>query len=104
MISSAARSACLVDLLVGDQARLLLAGLLDDPLGLALGLGEHLLALLDDPARLLDLLGDRGAHLVEEVVDLLAIHAHLIGQRDRPGVVDQVVELVYEDEDVHRRS
>src|SRR3954467_12232455 len=57
------------DLLLGHQAGLALARLLDDALGLALGLGEHLLALLDDPARLLDLLGDRRAHLVEDVVD-----------------------------------
>src|SRR5205814_1641027 len=74
---------------------------LDDPLGLALGLGEHLLALLDDPARLLDLLGDRGAHLVEDVVDLLFVHAHLVRQRDLLGVVDEVVEFVDENEDVH---
>src|SRR5688572_11152506 len=33
------------DLLVGDQPRLLLARLLDDPLGLALRLREHLLPL-----------------------------------------------------------
>jgi hypothetical protein len=85
----------LVDLFLRDQTSLLLASLLDDPLRLALGLGEHLLALLDDPARLLDLLGDRRPHLVEQVVDLLAIDAHLIGQRHRAGVVDQVVELVY---------
>src|SRR3954463_2497956 len=44
------------DLLLGDQLLLTLAPLLDDALGLALGLGEHLLTLLDDPARLLDLL------------------------------------------------
>src|SRR5215211_2006236 len=94
----------LVDLLVGDQARLLVACLLDDPLGLALGLREHLLALLDDPARLLDLLGDRGTHLIEEVVDLLAIHANLVRERHGPGVVDQIVQLVYEDQNVHERS
>src|SRR3712207_9185716 len=40
--------------------------LLDDALGLTLGLREHLLTLLDDPAGLLDLFRDRGAHLVEE--------------------------------------
>src|SRR5215203_5722994 len=91
------------DLLVGDQARLLLAGLADDPLRLAFGLGQHLLALLDDPSRLLDLLRDRRAHLIEEVVDLLAVHAHLIRQGDRTGVVNYVIELVYEDQDVHKR-
>jgi hypothetical protein len=42
-----------------------------------------------------------GAHLVEDVVDLLLIHPHLVGQRDRLGVVDQIVELVNQYEDVH---
>src|SRR5215211_7299184 len=91
------------DLLLGDQLLLALPGLLDDPLGLALGLGQHLLPFLDDPARLLDLLGDRRAHLIEDVVDLLLVHTHLIGQRDRLGVVDGVVQLVDEHEDVHSR-
>src|SRR5215469_3527395 len=59
----------------------LLARLLEEPVLLALGLGEHLLALLDDPAGLLDLLGDRRAHLVEDVVDLLAVDPDLIGER-----------------------
>src|SRR4051794_40783448 len=89
------------DLLLGDELLLALARLLDDPLGLALGLGEHLLALLDDPARLLDLLGDRGAHLIEDVVDLLLVHAHGVRQRDRFRVVDEVVQLVDEYQDVH---
>src|SRR5947209_14643973 len=71
------------DLLLGDHAVLALAGFGHDPLGLPLGLGQHLLAFLDDPPGLLDLLGDRGPHLVEDVVDLLLVHAHLIGQRDR---------------------
>ena len=68
---------------------------------LALRLGEHLLPLLDDPARLLDLLGDRRAHLVEDVVDLLAVDPHLVGERDGLRVVHEVVELVDENEDVH---
>src|SRR3954451_16410754 len=89
------------DLFLVDQARLLVTRLLDDPLRLALGLGEHLLPLLHDPARLLDLLGDRGPHLVEDVVDLLFVHAHLVGERHGLGVMNRVVELVYEDEDIH---
>jgi hypothetical protein len=60
------------------------------------------LALLHDPARLLDLLGDRRAHLVEDVVDLLAVDANLVGQGHGLGVVYEVVELVDEYEDVHR--
>src|SRR2546429_412877 len=89
------------DLLRRDEPGLLLARLLEDALGLALGLGQHLLALLDDPTRLLDLLRDRRAHLVEDVVDLLLVDAHLVGEGHRLGVVYLVVELVDEDEYVH---
>ncbi len=38
------------ELMLGDELGLALARLLEDALGLALGLGHHLLALLDDPA------------------------------------------------------
>src|SRR3954454_17424571 len=89
------------DFLFADQPRLLLARLADDPLSLALRLGEHLLTLLDDPARLLDLLRDRGTHLIEDVVDLLFVDAHGVRERHLLGVVNCVVEFVDEDEDVH---
>jgi hypothetical protein len=92
------------DLLLGDQPLLSLAGLLDDALGLALGLRQHIQAFLDDPPRLLDLLGDRRPHLVQDVVDLLLVHAHLIGQRDRLGVVDKIVKFVNQYEDIHRKT
>src|SRR3954462_10183639 len=90
--------------LLGDQLFLALARFLDDALGLALGLREHLLVLLDDPARLLDLLRDRGAHLVEDVVDLLFVHADGVRQRDSLRVVHQVVQLVDQYQDVHGDS
>src|SRR5207253_2782966 len=70
--------------------------------GLALRFCEHLLALLDDPTRLLDLLGNRGAHLVENLPDLLPIDAHLVRERKRLGVVHQLIKLVYENENVHQ--
>ena len=89
------------DLRLRRLAHGLLARLAEHPVALALGLGEHLLALLHDPARLLDLLGNRRAHLVEDVVDLLAVDAHLVGERHRAGVVHYVVELVDEYENVH---
>src|SRR3984957_2109021 len=92
------------DLLLAHELLLALARLLDDALGLLLGLGEHLLALLDDPARLLDLLGDRRAHLVEDVVDLLLVDPYLVGHGHRLGVVHQVVELVDQHQHVHQRS
>src|SRR5439155_21258547 len=79
----------------------LLTRLAEDPVAFALRLGEHLLALLDDPARLLDLLRDRRPHLVEDVVDLLAVDPDLVGQRDGLRVVHEVVELVDQSEYVH---
>src|SRR5438093_1223935 len=82
----------------------LLPRLAEDPVALALGLGQHLLAFLDDPAGLLDLLWDRRPHLVEDVVDLLAVDAHLVGQRDGLRVVDEVVELVDQNQYIHRFS
>jgi hypothetical protein len=92
------------DFVLGDEPGLALARLGDDPLTLALGLGQHLLALLDDPARQLDLLGDRRAHLVEDVVELLPVDTHVVCQRHRPGAVNELVELVNQYEDVHGRS
>jgi len=89
------------DLRLGRLAHRLLAGLGQQPVDLALRLGEHLLALLHDPARLLDLFRDRRAHLVENVVDLLTVDAHLVGEGDGLRVVHEVVELVDENEYVH---
>src|SRR5205823_7812533 len=82
----------------------LLASLAQNAVALALCLGEHLLALLDDPAGLLDLLGNRRPHLVEDVVDLLAVDPDLVGQRDGLRVVDEVVQLVDQDKYIHRFS
>ena len=84
------------DLRLRRLANGLLARLAQEPVGLALGLGQHLLTLLDDPAGLLDLFRDRRAHLVEDVVDLLAVDPDLVGQGHGLGVVNEVVELVDE--------
>src|SRR5207237_10543540 len=73
----------------------------EQPVDLALRLGQHLLPLLDDPAGLLDLLRSRRAALVEEVVILLAVDPHLVGERDGFGVVNEVVELVDQYQYVH---
>src|SRR6266545_2176198 len=89
------------DLGLRRLTRRLLAGLAEDAVALALRLGQHLLPLLDDPARLLDLLGDGGAHLVEDVVDLLAVDSHLIRKGNGLRVVDEIVQLVDEYENVH---
>src|SRR4029078_6827497 len=66
--------------------------------------GEHLLSFFHDPAGLLDLLGDRRAHLVEDVVVLVPVDANLVGQRDLLVVVHEIVEFVDEYEDVHVRD
>ncbi len=106
-------AACLVDDLLGlalgdlhdlrlrGLAHRLLARLGEQPVDLALRFGEHLLALLDDPPRLLYLLGDGRAHLIEDVVDLLLVDPYLVGQGHRLGVMHQVVELVYQYKDIH---
>ena len=101
MISWACRSASLTISGLRRLANGLLARLAEEPVALALRLGQHLLALLDDPARLLDLFGDGRPHLVEDVVDLLAVDAHLVGEGDGLRVVHEVVELVDEYEYVH---
>ena len=63
--------------MLDDELGLPLARLAEDPFGLALCRGEYVPALLDDPARLLDLLGNRRAHLVEKAVELLLVDANL---------------------------
>src|SRR5581483_4509159 len=92
------------DLGLRGLARGLLSRLAEDAVALPLRLGEHLLELLDDPAGLLDLLRDRRPHLVEDVVDLLAVDANLVGQRHGLRVVHEVVELVDQYENVHISS
>ena len=83
--------------LSGDPAELLAedtAELGEQPVDLALRLREHLLALLDDPARLLDLLGDGRAHLVELLRVLGAQHVELDwhGHNDRGlGVTNNII-------------
>jgi hypothetical protein len=89
------------DLGLGRLPHCLFTGFAQDPIGLALRLGEHLLPLLHDPAGLLDLLRDRRAHLVEDVVDLLAVDPHLVCERHGLRVVHEVVQLVDEYEYVH---
>src|SRR5581483_10049866 len=89
------------DLRLRRLAHRLLTRLAEQTILLALGLAEHLLSFLDDPPRLLDLLGDRRAHLVEDVVDLLTVDANLIREGHGLGVVHQVVELVDQHQYVH---
>src|SRR5919106_530699 len=55
------------DLLSGHQLGLLSQGFLDELLGVTPGLGQQLLAVLDHPAGLLDLLGKRGPHLLDQL-------------------------------------
>ena len=43
----------------------------------------------------------RLSRLVEDVVDLLAVDPHLVGERHRLRVVHEIVELVDQYEDVH---
>ncbi len=63
----------LYDLLLARDGACAVSRILEDPVRLFLGFLEHLLALLDDPARLLDLVRELGANLVDDLVDLLGV-------------------------------
>jgi hypothetical protein len=61
------------NLLLAGEPRRLLPGLGQQALGLVFCFLQHLLALFDDPTCLLDLFGNCRPHLVEQIVDLVAV-------------------------------
>ena len=97
-------SRALGDLVLQRHAALLLVRLLDDPVALGARLREQLLAVLHDPARLLDLLGERLLHLVEHLEDLVAADQHRRGQRHRLRLVHDLLELREPAGEVHQAA
>src|ERR671919_661698 len=89
------------DLLLGQQLRLLLQGVLDDRLGVLSGLGEELLPVLHHPPGLLDLLREGRQHLLHELEGLLAVDQHRGRQGHRLRLHDQLLELLDPSGDVH---
>src|SRR5919112_2291517 len=80
----------------------LILGAADDTVALAAGLVEHRLALLDDPARLLELLRDSLAHLVNDVEGGVPVdHRRVAETGEAAGVLDQFFQPVYEYQYVH---
>src|ERR687890_1501834 len=80
----------------------LILGAADDTVALAAGLVEHRLALLDDPARLLELLRDGLAHLVYDVEGRVAIdHRRVAETGEAPGLLYQLLQPVYQNQYVH---
>ncbi|MGI8875205.1 MAG: TetR/AcrR family transcriptional regulator [Egibacteraceae bacterium] len=113
-----------VDVVLGLQAQhaRVLARVGEDPFGLAVGcpdhlglrehalaldtgvghqllrlarrLGQQVVALLDDPAGLPQLVGQPGAHVGEHRLDLGPVHHDRRGQRDGSALGDQLLELL----------
>src|SRR5919112_2202541 len=77
-------------------------GAADDTVALAAGFVEHRLALLDDPTRLLELLGYGLAHLVYDVEGGVPVdHRRVTETGEAAGVLDQFFQPVYNYQYVH---
>ena len=74
-----------------------LPGLLEDAVGLLLGLLQHLLALLHDPARLLEFVREVPADLVDDLVDLLDVHESAAHERHGTAGVHGLLDAVDHD-------
>ena len=72
-----------------SHLELLGPGLLDDDLGVGASLRQQILAILHDPAGLLDLVGKRFLHLGDQVEHLVAVHEHRRRQRHRLGLAHE---------------
>src|SRR5215217_8219039 len=85
----------------GDLLGLVLSAA-DDTVALAAGFVEHRLTLLDDPARLLELLRYGLAHLVYDVEGGVPVdHRRVAETGEAPRVLDQFFQPVYEYQYVH---
>src|SRR5215211_5796014 len=84
------------------RSDLLVLGAADDTVALAAGFVEHRLALLDDPAGLLELLRYCLAHLVYDVEGGIPVdHRRVAETGEAPRVLDQFFQPVYEYQYVH---
>src|SRR5438477_1839437 len=90
------------DRLVLKEDRCLLLCGADDLLGLFASLLHDALALLHDPARLLHLVGDRDAHLVDEIEHGGLLEDDLAGHGQLARVYDERFQPLDEELDVHR--
>src|SRR5215213_6190241 len=80
----------------------LVLGAADDTVALAAGFVKHRLALLDDPASLLELLRYCLAHLVYDVEGGIPVdHRRVAETGEAPRVLDQFFQLVYKYQYVH---
>src|ERR687890_1381814 len=92
----------LEDLFFGGDLLGLVLGAADDAVALAARLVEHRLALLHDPTRLLELLGDGLAHLVYDVEGGVPVdHRRVAETRETPRVLDEFFQPVYKYQYVH---
>ena len=81
--------------------QLLLAGGRHQGFAVGLGLRQQFLAVLHDPASLLDLVGQRFLHLGDQVEDLIAVDEHRGRERHGLGLAHEFIQLVEPGGDVH---
>src|SRR5918992_6306830 len=92
----------LEDFLFRGDLLCLILGAANDTVALAAGFVEHRLALLDDPAGLLELLRYCLAHLVYDVEGGIPVdHRRVAETGEAPRVLDQFFQPVYEYQYVH---
>src|SRR5215211_2873315 len=75
---------------------------LDDVVGLTASLAEELLALLEQPPRMPQLLGERRDRLLEQLEELLPVDEHRRRHGHRPARLDQLLEAQQDALDVVR--
>jgi hypothetical protein len=90
--------------LLGDQPVVLAPGVVEQPGGVRLGALEDLVALLEDPPGLGQLLGEGVPDVGDEPLDLGAVDHDGRRQRHHLGVGDQPLELVELGLDVERHA
>src|SRR5581483_7220239 len=84
------------DLVLRHRLLRALVGARHDPRGLGVRLGDDSLLLGDRPVRLLDLVRQVEANLVDQLHQLVLVEHDLRGERNVPRVLDEVLESVQE--------
>ena len=90
-----AASGFLIDVLLVDHLRGFVLGAAADVVRLLLGVGDELVARVDEAARLAQLHRKRRLKIVEKVERLVALNdALVVAQRDAPCLRDHVIEHI----------
>src|SRR4051812_17902717 len=92
----------LQEAVLARQVLRLLAGKGDNLLRLVLRALDDVLALLQDAARLLDLVRDGGAHLINDLLHLPLVHLHLAADETPPALLHHPIETINEELNIYR--